>query len=182
MRKIIYKYEFEYLCLKLEIKDRDKAELLSMFQNTPYDINEFYELKPEFLNYNAIKSKIRPVCNRVDSEETFIKRIFTIGSDLEGLPDDLLQEIKQKRVAVFVGAGLSKLISREYPLWGELADSAIDFLEEKGKINFFERERLKKEIPDPKQKLSIFEKYLEEGDTKGKDTSEFAEFMNRKLR
>jgi hypothetical protein len=165
MRKIIYKGEFEHLCHQLNVKDSEKMELLSIFQNTPYSIKEYYELRPEFLTYKAIKSKFESVLGAIE-KESIIKQIFTIWSDLDDFPEDLLQEIKLKKVAVFAGAGLSKLISVNYPLWAELADSAIDFLQHKGKINFQERERLKKEIPDPKQKLSIFEKYLDETDVR----------------
>lgn len=181
MRKIIYKGEFEHLCHRLNIRDDDKMELLTIFQNTPYSVKEYYELRPEFLTYKAIKSKIESILGAIENE-TIIKQTFTIWSDLDDLPEELLQEIKLKKVAVFVGAGLSKLISANYPLWGELADLAIDFLQKKGKINFHERERLKKEIPDPKQKLSIFEKYLEEGEIRGKDSSVFAEFIQDQLK
>ena len=181
MRKIIYKGEFEHLCHQLNVKDSEKMELLSIFQNTPYSIKEYYELRPEFLTYKAIKSKFESVLGAIE-KESIIKQIFTIWSDLDDLPDELLQEIKLKKVAVFVGAGMSKLISANYPLWAELADSAINFLQHKGKINFQERERLKKEIPDPKQKLSIFEKYLDEDDIKGKDSAVFAEFIQDQLK
>lgn len=180
MRKIIYKGEFNNLCRQLEVSVEARKALLDIFDNTQYSAQEYFELKSEYYNYEKIKEKFLSIVGEI-TKETLLRNVFSIQSDLEWIPEDLLREIKLKKVAVFVGAGLSKLVSHKYPLWGELADQAINFLHEEGKINFYERERLKKDIPDPKQKLSIFEKYLENGKVKGKDSPEFYKFIKNKL-
>lgn len=97
MRKIIYKAEFEHLCHVLDISDESKIELLGIFHNTPYDVKEYYELRPEYINYNVVKEKISSVCDGKDND-TIIKQIFTIGSDLDYIPDEILQEIKLKKL------------------------------------------------------------------------------------
>lgn len=174
MRRNIFKGEFEYLCNKLDIGLDCKFKLIfSIFNGTPNDSKEYYEIKEELYDYTCLMDVISSIIGQV--EKTWvIKNVFTISSDLNYIPINLLTEIKLKNVAVFVGAGLSKVVSDKYPLWDELANRSIKFLYDKGKINFFEKERLIREIADPKQKLSIFEKYIG-----GNKSQEYKEFLNQ---
>nr|WP_321355573.1 SIR2 family protein [uncultured Draconibacterium sp.] len=178
MRKIIYKGEFDNLCSNLKASQEQRIELLKIFTDTQYSPHEYFQLRPEFFRFELLKAEIQKII--IDDDiDSHLKKVFRIQSDLDDIPAELLEAIKQKDVAVFVGAGLSKLVAGQYPLWSELANNAIGFLEEKGKINFYEKERLIREIGDPKQKLSIFEKYLENGGKRGKETTEFDEFIQQ---
>lgn len=178
MRKIIYKGEFDNLCSNLKASQGQRGELLKIFTDTQYSPHEYFQLKPEFCNYELLRAEVQKIIID-DNIDSYLKKVFRIQSDLDDIPAELLEAIKLKDVAVFVGAGLSKLVAGQYPLWSELADNAIGFLEKKGKINFYEKERLIREIDDPKQKLSIFEKYLTRGEKRGKETSEFDEFIQK---
>jgi hypothetical protein len=173
MRRNIFKGEFEYLCNKLKVEKDNKYNLFSsIFDGTPSDTKEYYELKEEIFDYKNLMDIVNSTVGTVENSK-IVKNIFTISSDLNYIPEELIDEIKLKNVAVFVGAGLSKVASIKYPLWNELANNSIEYLHEQGKINFFEKERLKSDISDPKQKLSIFEKYVK------KDTLEYREFLSR---
>jgi hypothetical protein len=173
MRRNIFKGEFEYLCNKLKVEKDNKYNLFSsIFDGTPSDTKEYYELKEEIYDYKNLIDIVNSILGTVENTK-IIKNIFTISSDLNYIPEHLINEVKLKNIAVFVGAGLSKVASIKYPLWDDLANNSIDYLHEQGKINFFEKERLKRDISDPKQKLSIFEKYVK------KDTQEYRAFLSR---
>jgi len=178
VRKVIYKGEFDNLCFNLKASQEQRIQLLKVFSDTQYSPHQYFQLKPEFCNYELLRAEVQKII--IDNDiDIYLKKVFRIQSDLDDIPAELLEAIKLKDVAIFVGAGLSKLVAGQYPLWSELADNAIGFLEKKRKINFFEKERLIREIGDPKQKLSIFEKYLESGGKRGKETSEFDEFIQQ---
>ena len=174
MRRNIFKGEFENLCHKLDLSRECKFKLINaLFSGTQYDLKEYYDLKEEYYNYNTLLNKFSSIIGQVEDTKV-IKDVFTISSDLNIIPEELLKEIKLKNVAVFVGAGLSKVVSDKYPLWDELANKSIKYLFNNRKINFFEKERLIREISDPKQKLSIFEKYIG-----GKTDEEYKKFLNQ---
>ena len=65
----------------------------------------------------------------------------------------LSSDLKVSRLALFIGAGISRLLG--LPSWKELAENTLEGLREKGKLNYFEVEQIKS--LEPRQILSISE-------------------------
>ena len=74
------------------------------------------------------------------------------------LPSDL----KVSKLALFIGAGISRLVG--LPLWKELAKYTLEGLREKEKLNYFEVEQIKS--LEPRQILSISELLYQKEDFK----------------
>lgn len=122
-----------------------------------------YSLKPEIDNISTLRKKIEGIID--DELLTDLLNYFKSNEiDLQ-IPGELKRKIQDNSgdVAFFVGAGASKLL--EYPTWDELANKAIEKLEEKRYISSYEKEIFQKEIKDPKIKLSLFETRLSKTET-----------------
>ncbi len=80
----------------------------------------------------------------------YIKEIFPIPN----IPNELQESsIIAGRVIPFIGAGLSKLAG--CPSWKQFADNCLQFLVDKGRLNYCELEQLKDLSPRIKLSLAI---------------------------
>lgn len=157
MRKSIFKREIQSCFQSFNISDGQQINLLKALFENPIDVTQQYLLKKEINSVDAIKSNIKAVIDN-DGFIGDVLSLFVIADDLE-LPDSLREQLARKEpIAVFVGAGVSKLLG--IPLWAELANHGIDHLYKSGHITFVEAERIKSENISPKQKLSIFHDIL----------------------
>ena len=166
MRRFIYKAELEILFHQYKISEDESDRIKSELFKNPYSSNS-----KQYQLYNEIDSvsKIQSVLEAGKGNGLFIgavNDIFTINEDLQ-IDEDLRELLLgDEKVAVFIGAGVSRLLG--YPLWGELAYKAINYLWDEKSISFAEREKLLAEITDPKQLLSIFDKFCSRKEKKGR--------------
>ena len=167
MRKAIFKRELEYCFNLFKLSDKQQQNVKNALFVNPLDITTQYLLKKEF----SSPEKIPEALSKIIINSDFIadvKTLFEVNDDLE-LPIILREQLSRKeKFAVFVGAGVSKLLG--IPLWDELAVRAINYLHEIKKISFAEAERIIHERTSPKQKMSIFHQILQK-----KDSIEFYE-------
>ncbi len=154
MRKVIFKLEIECLLLRYSIADSKKWEILKTLFENPMDITKQYLLKKAISSSDRLARCLNAL--NIDNGNQFIadvQSLFEVTDDLE-LPDTLREQLARKEpIAIFAGAGVSKLIG--IPLWIELAREAISYLRVKG-ISFAESQRIIAEQTTPKQKMSTF--------------------------
>lgn len=153
MRKAIFKEELEYYILVHKLSDGQRESVIgSLFEN-PIDVTKQYLLKKEHSSVDAIAdclSKLIPADGFIQD----VRSLFEVVDDLE-LPPSLKEQLARKEpIAVFAGAGVSKIL--DIPLWTELARRAFEYLHKKGEITFYDQERYISESTTPKQKMSIF--------------------------
>jgi len=154
MREAIFKLEIECLFLRHHIGDPQQWDVLKAIFRNPVDITKHYLLKEEISSSDEL---VKHLANLGVGNDTFIadvRSLFEVADDLE-LPDSLREQlVRKEKLAIFAGAGVSKLVG--VPLWEELAREAIKYLHEIEKLNFAEAERIIAEPTTPKQKMSIF--------------------------
>ncbi len=155
MRRSIYKREL------FEIKQKiNNSAIYEVFENTVFNDthkdrgNKLLFVKEDIFSIDKLKSILEGIQEINEEIMSEIENIFTIDDDLS-IPPDLKEAIKNEQVVLFIGAGVSQSLG--YPSWQDLANKAIDLLKKENKINDFERDRLK-QIVDPKEVLTIFEK------------------------
>lgn len=68
------------------------------------------------------------------------------------IPEELINAAQAGELVVFVGAGVSKLVSG--PSWDEFADAVLNQLVLSGKIDYFTLSQIRT-IADPRKRLSI---------------------------
>lgn len=157
MRTFIYKNEIECVFLQHHLHESVKQAVISELFVDPFTSrSKQFQLKPEYSNCNQLDEILK---HHIKDGNIIgaIKSLFIITDDLL-LPVDIKQKIlNNEPIAVFMGAGVSKTL--DYPLWNELANMAIKFLLDKEIMNHFEFDKLSNGISDPKQKLSIFDKF-----------------------
>lgn len=163
MRKSIFKRELEHCFNLFKLNGKQQQDVKSALFVNPLDITTQYLLKKDF----SSPEKISEVLSEIITDSSFIsdvRTLFEVSDDLE-LPTILREQLsKKEKFAVFVGAGVSKLLG--IPLWDELAVRAINYLHEMNKISFVEAERIIYERTSPKQKMSIFHQILPKEDSK----------------
>ena len=162
MRNFIFKSELEYIFLRHSVKEKEQLEIKEILLKNARitDKGKIYFLR-------IVEPQSLDDLKKVAKNDNFLAEL----SQMLSLDDDLYMPagLKQKildneKVAVFVGAGVSKLLG--YPLWGELAENAIDFLRSEGQIDNFQSSRIINDVSDPKQKLSILESFFDKGSEK----------------
>src|SRR5699024_486428 len=140
MRRFIYKAELEILFHRYQIDESESDRIKSELFLDPISSNS---KQFQLLNRIDSISKINSVLETGNDNKLFrgaVNDIFTINEDLQ-IDDDLRDLLLgDNKVAIFIGAGVSKLIG--YPLWGELAFKAITYLWDNNKISFAEREKI----------------------------------------
>jgi hypothetical protein len=164
MRRFIYNAELEILFQEYDIEEIESNRIKSKLFKDPFSSNsKQFQLLNEIDNISKIHAVLE---NENDYFRGAVKDIFEINEDLQ--IDGQFRKIllSDEKVAVFIGAGVSKLL--KYPLWGELASKSIQHLWNVGKISFAEKDSLSAEVSDPKQILSIFDKYCSRMDVEGK--------------
>lgn len=162
MRRSVFKREVKFIVQKNSLTDGDEDKLLdALFSGIKSDVSEQYLLKDTILTERDINSALNGFLDQVRAD---ITQIFIISSDLQ-LPKGLLESLDQKeKVALFIGAGVSKLIG--IPLWNELAIQAIEYLFQKEHISYVESDRLRRES-SPRSILSILHQTLDKESLKG---------------
>lgn len=162
MRKAIFKRELEHCFSRFKLSDKQQQDVKNVLFVNPADITTQYLLKKEIL----LPEKISETLSKIITNSDFIadvRTLFEVSDDLE-LPTILREQLsKKEKFAVFVGAGVSKLLG--IPLWDELAVRAINYLHEIKKISFVEAERIIHERTSPKHKMSIFHQILQKKDS-----------------
>lgn len=164
MRNSIFKNELEYLfeIHKIEERVRIKARSVLLGDSPSRAFSDkglIYQLKD---GPSECVDEIEQLVN--NSSFAFDLRQMIDPSDDLKIPVSLKTKIlRNDKIAVFVGAGVSKLIG--YPLWGELGERSIDHLQSNGRIDDFQASRIKSEVRDPKQQLSIFESFYARKDS-----------------
>lgn len=167
MRRFIYKSELDTLFEQYKLESEIDVLKEKLFIS-PYSPNKKqYQIRDDIFGVDELINIVDEHCNNQPFQLAF-KKIFEISEDLF-LDKDLKKLIlsDNDNVAIFIGAGVSKLVG--FPLWGDLAANAIEFLREKGKINYGEEKKLKSELNDPKQILSILEKFCPRSDSLGQE-------------
>ncbi|OIP60572.1 MAG: hypothetical protein AUK38_02955 [Nitrospirae bacterium CG2_30_41_42] len=174
IRKTIFKDELRYVFSlhpdKLTEGNKDRV-IHAIFEN-PLTLSKQYMLKKELNHLDDLSAELSKILLNREVVGA-INNLFLIQDDLE-LPAELKNMfLRNEKVGVFVGAGVSKLLG--IPLWGELGDRAIEYLYKINRINYFEYQRIIGDVIDPKQKLTIFHKLLP------KNTTEAKEFYQKAL-
>lgn len=164
LRKYILKTEIEPLLKNLS-EELANSILNSMFKN-PYTTGPHFSLKENIKNLEDIGKALDSSGANADLSAN-VKSLFWITQDLQ-LPSELKSLFnKREKVAILIGAGVSRLLGM--PGWNQLAEKAIDYLYERGKINYFEKERIVHETLDAKQKLTIFHDFIDKSQEDAKD-------------
>jgi hypothetical protein len=163
MRKSIFKREIEH-CFKLfGLNDKQQEDIKRALFVNPLDMTTQYLLKKELTNPKEITACLEKIISTTDFISD-VRTLFEVKDDLE-LPAILREQLsKKEQFALFVGAGVSKLLN--LLLWDELAVRAITYLHEINKISYVEAERIIYERTSPKQKMSIFHQILVKEDSK----------------
>jgi SIR2-like domain len=161
IKKTITSNELEYIFEKNSIVDKVRADLiLNLFDNSAS--KNIHLLKNNIRTTDDLEKEIRKHVNS-DNLVAAIKSMFYVDDDLIIPPK--LKEILldgETKIAFFVGAGVSKLLG--IPLWNELANEAIKYLQENNYINHTESLRLRSENYAPKQIISIFHSLINDAD------------------
>lgn len=154
MRKAIFKLEIECLFSRHSMEDSKKWDVLKVLFKNPVDITKHYLLKEEISSSDELAKRLGNLNINNSAFIADVRSLFEVTDDLE-LPDSLREQlVRKEKIAIFAGAGVSKLLG--IPLWEELARKAIKYLHEIGKLNFAEGEQIIAEHTTPKQKMSIF--------------------------
>ena len=160
-RKSLSVFELESLFESIN-KYRQKSNIDLIDKGTIHKLkkNLFEDLSSKAIL--LLKQSIRKIENidtvleEIEDKELIIaiKTFLTVKEDLE-IDEDLLTLITgSEPIAFFIGTGVSNLL--DIPLWGQLADKAIDYLKDECYINNVEAKKLKNEKNNPKQIISIF--------------------------
>ena len=101
--------------------------------------------------------------------------------NIEQYPE-IINAAKTGRLVIFTGAGVSALVG--LPLWSGFANKRLDYVFDKGLINFRVKNELSK-LGDPKKILSICDTIVENAisnnDLKAKDIQEYQDFSMFKV-
>ena len=125
IRKTIFKDELRLVQLKHNLSEPEIDLIIhSIFEN-PLTLAKQYILKKEINTLEDLSSEVNKVSTNKETVGA-INTLFLVQDDLELLVDLKSRFLKNEKLCVFVGAGISKLL--ELPLWRELADSAIEYL------------------------------------------------------
>lgn len=160
IRKFIFRKEIEILFKKNGLNDKEQYVIINeLFENSDDAVKQLI-LKEELNNLEELSLKMK----KLDSEKRFGRfgpefiKLMVIDDDLH-LNKELRKIVRQNNnIAIFVGAGVSKLI--ELPLWNEFADKSIKYLYDINVINYFEYKRIIQDVNSPKQKLTIFHDFI----------------------
>lgn len=157
IRKFIFEGELNNIFIRHELSGPQKDKIIGKLFENPYDNKKQLILKKDYKSLEKIRGELREIID-INNAVADLSALFIIDDDLK-IPGALLNLfLNNEKVAVLVGAGVSKLI--KLPLWNELADCAIKYLYDKNEINYFEYQKIIREIIDPKQKMSIFNNFF----------------------
>jgi NAD-dependent SIR2 family protein deacetylase len=157
MRRSIFKDEFYFALSKFDMKQPEQESLVRLLFENPHDSPRQFILKDDHTDWNNLEAKIQQLCTHKDMLPV-IRRLFIIEEDFEIIPQLRKQILQSEPIAVFVGAGISRIL--KYPSWENLADKSIEYLLDKKHINYFDQSRINREISNPKEKLTIFHEII----------------------
>ncbi len=159
IRRTIYRDELHYVLEvhKNNLTKYDRQNITkSLFDNSLEASKQLY-LKEEIKKIHQIKDVLSAVISDVKIVGMILS-LFLVDEDLRIPPDIEKLFLKNEKIAVFVGAGVSKLIG--IPLWSDLAFKAIEYLLNENIISYFEYKKIQNEVISPKQKMTIFHDFL----------------------
>jgi hypothetical protein len=127
IKKSISVNELNYIFEKNNVNENERSRLIpALFENPQNEIT--YLLKKDILTKEDIEGRISVVINRQDCVPAIVNTFF-VNDDLV-IPRELKEIFfSNMKLAIFVGAGTSKLLG--IPLWGDLANEVIDYLQKK---------------------------------------------------
>lgn len=160
VRKYIYRAELQYIFTKYTLPDPIQNKIATELFLNFFTPSKLLILKENLTKIEEITALLSSITSNPDLVKEVEQEILLMSDDLEIPPDIKSVFSKNEKVALFIGAGVSSLLG--LPLWQDLANKSIRFLFKKGIINHFEAERIINEVPNPKQKLTIFHQSLEE--------------------
>jgi len=159
IRKSLFKGEIANIFKEYSVSSGQQDLLIQELfeQEYSYSSSKQLLLKSDIKNSSALEKILR---NTVTDKQLVgaLISLFLIQDDLIIPPELNRSIINNEKVGVFVGAGVSRLI--EFPSWEELGDKAIECLYKNNRINYFEYQRIQRDVVDPKQKMSIFHAVL----------------------
>jgi hypothetical protein len=158
IKKVIQKEYFNAIFSEKGMEDLKSKIYEAIFEpNLSLDEPVFLFLKEDIIEMSRIETILQPLNISKDIIER-IKQLFIADHDLI-LPNSLRKAfIESEKLAIFIGAGVSKLLG--IPLWEELADNAIEYIREEGYINYLEKGRLQKDFSS-KQRLTLCHEIME---------------------
>jgi hypothetical protein len=161
IRKSLFKGEIENIFKEYSVSSSQQDSLIYVLFEEEYSYSSSKQLllRSDIKNSSALEKILR---NAVTDKQTQLVgaliSLFLIQDDLVIPPELNRSIINNEKVGVFVGAGISRLIG--FPSWEELGDKAIEYLYRNNRINYFEYQRIQRDVVDPKQKMSIFHAVL----------------------
>jgi hypothetical protein len=173
IRKSVNSNHFDSLFVDSQEGQQQKAIVV----NEIFEGNIVFERPEIYLLKESIKTmvQLRELINGLkitNGLKKAIENLFYVDKDLNLRSDLRTVLLDNTNLAFFVGAGVSKLLN--IPLWNEIADEAINYLRDNYHINHIEADKLKTDIVNPKQKLTIFHRLI-------KDNSELKGFYQKYL-
>lgn len=157
----MFKREIKAIVLANNMSEEDEFKLLdAIFIGIKTDVSEQYLLKDIIKTEEKLRMALKEFSDQVKSD---VVLMFFVASDLN-LPKSILQALDQKEpIALFIGAGVSKLI--DIPLWKELAEEALKYLFEQKYLSYIESDCLRRSA-SAKSILSILHQSLPKGELK----------------
>lgn len=157
LRKSIFRNELNYVFEKYKLNEYDRQKVVSRIFENPLEISLQYLLKEEINDIEKLREKLKEI---IKDENIIVEIItlFMVQDDLKLPPEIKDIFVNNKKVAAFIGAGVSKLLG--LPLWKELADAAIEYLFKQHRINYFEYKKILNEVVNPKEKMTIFHEFI----------------------
>ncbi len=157
IRRSIFRDELNFVFTRKSVNETDGYKIASELFSNYFSASKQLILKDSIKVLDDIKGKLSSIIHDTDVISE-IGNIFFISDDLQ-LPTEINQAFADnEKVAIITGAGVSKLL--KLPLWSELANFALEYLYDRNFVNHFEYQRLRTEMYDPKQKLTIFHSFI----------------------
>ena len=136
----MFKREIKAIVLANNMSEEDEFKLLdAIFIGIKTDVSEQYLLKDIIKTEEKLRMALKEFSDQVKSD---VVLMFFVASDLN-LPKSILQALDQKEpIALFIGAGVSKII--DITLRKELAEEALKYLFEQKYLSYIESDCLRR--------------------------------------
>lgn len=171
IKKSVSFNELEYIFHINKTCESDRANIkVRLFDSI--DFEKEFLLKINMKTIDDIENELKNIIFGKNDLIEAIKNIFYVQDDLH-LPTDLKQIfVKNEKIALFIGAGVSKLMG--IPLWNDLANQIVEYLVANNYLNHSESGSIRKENYSAKQTISIFHQII-------KDEKEIEKFYKEKM-
>src|SRR3990170_2798797 len=116
MRKAIFRDELNYVFTINNVSEYDRDSIISSIFESHLEISKQYILKEDIQSITDLNNKVDEIIKDVAIQGA-IKTLFIVQDDLILPPELERLFLVNEKIAVFVGAGVSKQIG--LPLWEE---------------------------------------------------------------